>query len=89
MWLSVLLGCSQVLWVYTDDMNEQLDRIELKLAELEGKLDATYASAEKTRKILLWTGVVTIATIVIPLLIIPLLIPSFLASQGVGLPAGL
>ena len=69
-------------------MNEQLDRIEIKLAELAGKLDATYASAEKMRKYFLWTMVVTIALIVVPLFLLPLFIPSFLASQGATLPAG-
>jgi hypothetical protein len=65
-------------------MPEQLNRIELKLAELEGKLDATFASAEKMRKYFLWTLIVTVAVIVIPLLILPLVLPAFLASQGVG-----
>lgn len=62
----------------------QLDRVELKLAELEGKVDAAFASVEKMRKYMMWTGIITIAVIVIPLLILPLFIPSFLASQGVG-----
>lgn len=70
-------------------MQEQLDRMELKLAELEGKLDATFASAEKTRKYFLWTGIITVAVIVIPLLILPFLLPAFLASQGVGGLSGL
>jgi len=66
-------------------MQEQLDRIEMKLAELEGKIDATFASAEKMRKYFLWTMIITVAVIVIPLLILPLLLPAFLASQGVDL----
>lgn len=69
---------------YTGDMDGQLDRIEGKLAELEGKLDATYQSAEKMRKYFLWTLVVTVVIILVPLFILPLFIPSFLASQGVG-----
>ncbi len=69
-------------------MQEQLDRIELKLAELTGKVDATYESAEKMRKIFLWTAIITVAAIVIPLLILPAVIPSFLASQGASLPPG-
>jgi len=64
--------------------NEQLDRIEIKLAELELKVDAAVKSSEKIRKYMLWTGIITVAVIVIPLLILPLFIPSFLASQGVG-----
>ena len=66
-------------------MNEQLDRIEIKLAELEGKLDATFQSSEKMRKYFVWTGVITVLAIVIPLLLLPLFLPSFLATQGVGL----
>jgi hypothetical protein len=65
-------------------MNEQLDRMEMKLAELTGKVDQAYVSIEKTRKYMLWTGIITVAVIVIPLLILPLFLPGFLASQGVG-----
>lgn len=66
-------------------MQEQLDRIEIKLAELEGKLDLVYASSEKMRKYFLWALWITLGAIVIPLLILPLVVPAFLASQGVGL----
>ncbi len=59
-------------------MNEQLDRIEKRIDEI-------YASAEKTRKYFLWTAIITVAVIIIPLLVLPMVIPSFLASQGVGL----
>lgn len=67
-------------------MPEQLSRIETKLVELEGKIDATYKSAEKMRKYFLWTGIITVAVIIIPLLILPFVIPAFLSS--VTLPAG-
>ena len=66
-------------------MQEQLDRMEIKLAELEGKLDATFASIEKMRKYFLWAFWITIGAILIPLLILPTVLPSFLASQGAGL----
>jgi len=59
--------------------------MEIKLAEIEGKLDATYQSAEKMRKYFLWTLVITALVIILPLLILPAVIPAFLASQGVGL----
>lgn len=62
----------------------QLDRIEIKLAELEGKIDAIFQSTEKMRKYFLWALIITLAAIIIPLLILPAVIPSFLASQGVG-----
>jgi hypothetical protein len=67
-------------------MNEQLDRVEAKMVELERKVDALYASSEKVRKYLLWGFWITVATIVLPLLILPLLIPMFL--QSVVLPPG-
>ncbi len=64
-------------------MNEQLDRMELKLAELEGKIDAAYQSVEKMRKYFLWTGIITAAVIVIPLLIIPFILPAFFSGEGI------
>ena len=66
-------------------MQEQLDRMEIKLAELEGKLDAVHTSSEKMRKYFLWTLWITLGAILIPLVILPAVIPAFLASQGVGL----
>ena len=67
-------------------MNEQLDRVEAKLAQLEGKIDAIFASAEKTRKIFLWTLIITVGLVVLPLLALPAMIPLFL--QSVTLPPG-
>lgn len=58
----------------------QLGRMEMKLAELEGKLDAVYASSEKMRKYFLTTLIVTIVLIIGPLLLLPLVIPAFLSS---------
>lgn len=67
-------------------MNEQLDRIERKLIEVEAKIDTVYGSSEKMRKIFLWTLIITVALIVLPLMVIPFVIPLFL--QSVALPAG-
>jgi len=66
-------------------MPEQLDRIEKKLAELEASVGAVYASSEKMRKYFLWTLIITVGAVVIPLVILPFFLPSFFASQGVGL----
>jgi len=66
-------------------MSELDERIEARLTALETKLDTIQASVEKTRRIMLWTGIVTIAVIVLPLLVLPLFIPAFLAGQGVDL----
>lgn len=62
------------------------DALIARLDSLEAKVDAVYASSEKTRKYFLWTGIITLALIVIPLLILPLVIPAFLSS--VSIPAG-
>lgn len=67
-------------------MNEQLDRIEIKLAELEGKVDEAYQSSEKMRQYMLWGFWITVGAIVIPLLVLPLFLPAFLGS--VAIPAG-
>ncbi|HVV15017.1 MAG TPA: hypothetical protein VHD55_01290 [Candidatus Paceibacterota bacterium] len=67
-------------------MNEQLDRMEMKLRELEGKVDALYASSEKQRKYMLWGFWITVGAIAVPLVLLPLVIPAFLSS--LALPAG-
>ncbi len=67
-------------------MEQQLSQIETKLKELETKMDAIYRSSERMRKYFLWTGIITVAVIVLPLLLLPLVIPAFLNS--VALPAG-
>ena len=67
-------------------MQEQLDRIEMKLAEVAGKAAEAAAGVEKIRKYMFWTAVITAAVIVIPLLLFPLVLPSFLNS--VALPSG-
>lgn len=66
-------------------MNDQLDRIEKKLLEIEGKVDALYGIEEKVRTYMMWTAIITAVMILLPLLVIPFVLPAFLASQGVGL----
>ncbi len=61
-----------------------------KIKELEEKIDKIYNSVEKTRKYLLWTMIVTVAVIVIPLIILMLVLPSFISNytsslSGLGL----
>ncbi len=67
-------------------MNEQLDRIEKKLADFEIKIDAIHKSSERTRKAFMWTLIITVALIVLPLLALPAMIPLFM--QSLVLPAG-
>ncbi|OHB15313.1 MAG: hypothetical protein A2431_01435 [Candidatus Zambryskibacteria bacterium RIFOXYC1_FULL_39_10] len=51
-----------------------------KMAGLEKKIDEIYASVEKTRKIIMWTGIITIAVIILPLIAMMFVIPSFLGN---------
>ena len=74
--------------MYTIYMNEQLDRIEIKLAELSGKLDDVYKSSERMRLYAKWTAIITVALIVIPLLILPLVLPAFFSAEGIGTGTG-
>lgn len=55
-----------------DELRQRLDRIE-------AKLDATYASAEKTRKYFLGVIVVSVIALVLPLVGLMFAIPSFLS----------
>jgi len=48
-----------------------VDETIKKLEQQDKKLDAIYASAEKTRKYLLWTLTITVAVIVVPLIGLP------------------
>lgn len=56
------------------------ENILKKLEEQEQKINAIYSSVEKTRKYFLWTFIITIVLVVIPLLILPIVLPS--AMQG-------
>ena len=49
-----------------------------RLDALEKKVDAAYQAAEKVRKWMFWTGVVTVALIVLPLIGLVFALPSFL-----------
>lgn len=57
-----------------------------RFAVLEQKIDAMYASVEKLRKYFLWTGIITLALIVLPLIVLAFAIPSFINSytQQIG-----
>jgi type IV secretory pathway component VirB8 len=49
-----------------------------RLDEIAAKADAAYRAAESARKYLFWTGVVTVAVIVLPLIGLALVLPSFM-----------
>jgi hypothetical protein len=56
--------------------------LSARLAELEQKMDAMYASVEKLRKYFLWTGIISIALVVLPLIGLLFAIPSFLETYS-------
>jgi hypothetical protein len=51
-----------------------------KLDEIGAKADRAYEAAEKVRKYLFWTGVITVVLFVVPLLGLVFALPSFLTS---------
>jgi hypothetical protein len=57
-------------------MNDE--EIKQRLAVLEQKIDATYVSAEKTRKYFLWVLVISLVAFVLPLVGLLFAVPSFL-----------
>ena len=56
--------------------------LQSKLDALEKKVDAVYISAEKTRKYFLWTCIITLAVIVLPLLLLPFAVGQLLSYYG-------
>lgn len=46
-----------------------------KLEEQEGKIDAIYRSVEKTRKYFLWTLIITVVALVLPLIAAAFVVP--------------
>lgn len=60
-----------------------------KLNEIGTKADRAYQASEKVRTYLFWTGVITVALIVLPLIGLAFAIPSFISSytttlNGIG-----
>jgi hypothetical protein len=54
--------------------------LQKKLEDQDQKLEAIYKSVEKMRKYFLWTMIITIAVIVLPLIGLAFAIPSFMAN---------
>ncbi|MFA6414873.1 MAG: hypothetical protein WC217_01890 [Candidatus Paceibacterota bacterium] len=51
-----------------------------KLDEIRSLAERAYQAAESTRKYLFWTGVITVALIVLPLIGLAFAIPAFISS---------
>ena len=54
--------------------------LSAKLDEIIAKTEQAYRAAESTRKYLFWTGVVTVALIVLPLIGLVFAIPSLITN---------
>ncbi|HPN54811.1 MAG TPA: hypothetical protein PLB52_02655 [Candidatus Moranbacteria bacterium] len=52
-----------------------MEEILKKLEEQDKKIDAIYVSVEKTRKYFLWTMIITIVTIILPIIALIVIIP--------------
>lgn len=65
---------------------DSLEQEILKQTKENGaKLDAILKSTEKTRKYFLWTLIITVLAIVLPLIGLAFAIPSFLSSYSTAL----
>lgn len=53
-----------------------------KLEEIGAKADRAYVAAEKVRKYMFWTGVVSLAFIVLPIVGLLFAIPQFMNSYS-------
>lgn len=65
-------------------MDEQIKQILQKLEEQDKKLDAIYRSSEKMRRYFLWTLIVSILVIVLPLIGLLIVIPQFLNTLNIN-----
>ncbi len=59
-----------------------METIEQQLIRLEEKIDAVYASAEKTRKYVLWMVVGSILMVVLPIVLALIALPMLLDTVG-------
>lgn len=55
---------------------------ETELARLEDKIDAVYASVEKSRKYLLTMVIITVVTIALPIIIAAIALPALMSTMG-------
>ncbi len=59
--------------------------LKAEFDEIKAKIDATFRSAEKTRKYIFWTAVVTAALVIIPLLVLPFVASSLFSTYSSAL----
>ena len=61
-----------------------MDEILKRLEAQEQKIDAIWRSVEKTRKYFMWTLIITVIVIVLPLIGLLFVIPAFLQSVNLS-----
>lgn len=61
------------------------EEIRKELGALEQKIDAIFASVEKTRKYFFWTMVITLIVVVVPAIGLLFAIPAFLNNYVGGM----
>ncbi|HTK05331.1 MAG TPA: hypothetical protein VL500_07115 [Candidatus Eisenbacteria bacterium] len=59
--------------------------LQQRFDALEKKVDDVFASAEKTRKYFLWTMIITVAAIVLPLIGLVFTLPGIIGSYSAAL----
>ncbi len=63
-----------------EDIGAKLDQVAADLTAQRQRLDAIYVSTEKTRKYFLWTLIVTVVLLVLPLIGLAFAIPFYLQT---------
>ncbi|MEI7891406.1 MAG: hypothetical protein WCI36_05595 [bacterium] len=65
-----------------------MEEVLKKIQEQQVKIDAMYESVEKLRKYFLWTLIITVVTIVLPIVAMMFILPSLLntltGAYGLG-----
>jgi type IV secretory pathway component VirB8 len=59
-----------------------MEELIRKIDEQQVKIDSIYASVEKLRKYFLWTLIITVATIVLPIIALVVILPTIMSTLG-------
>jgi hypothetical protein len=59
-----------------------IESVMLKIQEQQIKIDQIYKSVEKTRRYFLWTFIITVAMIVLPMIGIAFVAPSLMGAMS-------
>ena len=66
-------------------MEGDLENIKKQLAEQNEKIEKIYSSVEKTRKYFLWTLIISVIVIILPLIGILFLLPKTIEALKMGI----